>query len=72
MQMVNARQFSDSLLEQLDRAVAERFMDERHLAMWQVVARRRRAFESAQAWAAEARTFATQKALADGRPVSSN
>ena len=36
--LVNTRGFFDPLLEVLRRAVAEHFMDTRHLSMWQVVA----------------------------------
>src|SRR5215831_11719146 len=35
--LVNTRGFFDPLLTQLANAVAERFMDERHLRMWDVV-----------------------------------
>ena len=36
--LVNTRGFFDPLIELLARAVEERFMDQRHLLMWQVVA----------------------------------
>ena len=45
----------------LARAVDEHFMDERHAAMWQVVARPEEvpeALERAPAWTAEFRSFA--------------
>jgi uncharacterized protein (TIGR00730 family) len=59
--LVNTRGFFAPLLELLDHAVAERFMDRRHLDMWQVVAEPEEvpgALERAPAWAAEARSFA--------------
>ena len=34
--LVNTRGFYDPLLHLLDRCIEERFMDERHAAMWQV------------------------------------
>jgi len=59
--LVNTRAFFQPLIELLSHAVAERFMDERHLQMWQVVAHPEQvpqALESAPAWSAEARNFA--------------
>jgi len=59
--LVNTRAFFTPLIEQLERAVAERFMDQRHLLMWQVVATPEEvpaALASAPAWSADARTFA--------------
>jgi len=59
--LVNTRAFFEPLIELLSHAVAERFMDERHLQMWQVVERPEQApqaIESAPAWSAEARGFA--------------
>src|SRR5579864_3679561 len=59
--LVNTRDFFAPLLALLERAVEERFMDKRHLAMWQVVARPEdvpEALEHAPAWSAEARSFA--------------
>lgn len=59
--LVDTRGFFRPLIELLSRAVQERFMDERHLAMWQVVARPEevpQALETAVAWSAEARSFA--------------
>jgi uncharacterized protein (TIGR00730 family) len=35
--LVNTRRFFDPVLEALDAAVRERFMDDRHRRMWQVV-----------------------------------
>ena len=59
--LINSRGYYDPLIEQLSRAVAERFMDERHLSMWQVVAAPEDvpyALSQAPGWAAEARGFA--------------
>jgi uncharacterized protein (TIGR00730 family) len=59
--LVNTREFFDPLLNLLSRAVNEHFMDERHLQMWQVVARPEEvpeALDRAPAWTAEARSFA--------------
>jgi len=59
--LVNTRDFFDPLLEMLTRAVAERFMDPRHLAMWQVASTPEevpQALASAPAWSAAARSFA--------------
>jgi len=59
--VVNTRGYFDPLIELLDRAVSERFMDERHLAMWQVVGEPEEvpaAIESAPEWTAAARSFA--------------
>jgi uncharacterized protein (TIGR00730 family) len=59
--MVNTRGFFTPLLELLRRATDERFMDPRHLAMWQVVDTADevpQALASAPAWSAEARKFA--------------
>jgi predicted Rossmann-fold nucleotide-binding protein len=60
--LVNTRGYFQPLLELLSRAVAERFMDERHPLMWQVVARPEEvpdALERAPAWTAESRSFAS-------------
>ena len=60
--LVNTREFFDPLIEFLDHAVAERFMDERHLEMWQVVASPEDvpdALEHAPEWSSAAREFAT-------------
>lgn len=60
--LVNTRGFFSPLLEMLGRAVEERFMDPRHLQMWQVVDTPEEvpdALASAPAWSAEARSFAS-------------
>lgn len=59
--LVNTNGFFDPLLTTLERAVAERFMDARHLAMWQTVAEPEQvpaALASATPWDAESRRFA--------------
>jgi predicted Rossmann-fold nucleotide-binding protein len=59
--LVNTRGFFEPLLGLLEAAVAERFMDERHLAMWQVVKEPEQvpaALAEAPAWSEEARRFA--------------
>jgi uncharacterized protein (TIGR00730 family) len=59
--LVNTRGFFTPLLDVLTRAVEERFMDPRHLMMWQVVATAEEvpaALASAPAWTAQARSFA--------------
>jgi uncharacterized protein (TIGR00730 family) len=59
--LVNTNGFFDPLLALLGSAVAERFMDERHLAMWQVVREPEQVpgeLASAPAWDADARRFA--------------
>jgi uncharacterized protein (TIGR00730 family) len=59
--LVNTRGFFAPLLALLGSAVEERFMDRRHLDMWQVVEEPEEvpgALERAPAWAAEARSFA--------------
>lgn len=59
--LVNTRGFYNPLLQLLASAVEERFMDQRHLAMWQVVNEPEQvvqAFESAAPWSLEARSFA--------------
>jgi uncharacterized protein (TIGR00730 family) len=59
--LVNTRGFFAPLLALLESAVTERFMDRRHLDMWQVVAEPEEvpgALARAPAWAAEARSFA--------------
>lgn len=58
--LVNTREYFQPLLELLSRAVSERFMDERHPLMWQVVANPEEvpdALERAPAWTAEFRNF---------------
>jgi uncharacterized protein (TIGR00730 family) len=60
--LVNTRGFFQPLLDLLSRAVTERFMDQRHSHMWQVVAQPEEvpdALERAPAWTAESRSFAT-------------
>jgi uncharacterized protein (TIGR00730 family) len=59
--LVNTRRFFDPLLRLLSLAIEERFMDERHRQMWQVVREPEQvaeAFASASPWSAEARGFA--------------
>jgi uncharacterized protein (TIGR00730 family) len=59
--LVNTRRFFDPLLAQLAQAVEERFMDERHLQMWNVVSVPEEvpaALLRASEWTAEARKFA--------------
>lgn len=59
--VVNTRGYFDPLIELIGRAVDERFMDERHRGMWQVVTEPEavpEAIDSAPAWTAAARTFA--------------
>jgi len=59
--LVNTRRFFDPLLALLARAVEERFMDRRHLEMWQVVPEPEEvpgALARAPAWGPEARKFA--------------
>lgn len=59
--LINTRGFFDPLLELLARAIEERFMDERHARMWEVVAEPEevpQALNRALAWGAEARSFA--------------
>jgi uncharacterized protein (TIGR00730 family) len=59
--LVNTRGFFDPLLHLFGRAIEERFMDERHARMWEVVAQPEEvpeALERAPAWAEDARRFA--------------
>jgi len=59
--LVNTCRFFDGLIGLLEHAVAERFMDPRHLQMWQVVASPEevpQALENAPPWSAAAREFA--------------
>jgi uncharacterized protein (TIGR00730 family) len=59
--LVNTRGFFAPLLTLLGHAVDERFMDRRHLYMWQVVAQPEEvpaALAAAPAWGPEARSFA--------------
>jgi uncharacterized protein (TIGR00730 family) len=60
--LVNTRGFFNPLLELLENAVEERFMDQRHLLMWQVVTSPEEvpaALANAPAWSAAARAFAS-------------
>jgi uncharacterized protein (TIGR00730 family) len=60
--LVNTRGYFQPLLELLSRAVAERFMDERHPLMWQIVDQPEEvpdALERAPVWTAESRSFAS-------------
>ena len=59
--LVNTRGFFDPLFELLARAIEERFMDERHARMWEVVAQPEEvpeALNRAPIWDADARSFA--------------
>lgn len=59
--IVNTRAYFDPLIAMLRKAIDERFMDERHESMWQVVAEPEgvpAALESAPPWSAESRNFA--------------
>jgi len=59
--LVNTRGFFDPLLELLARAIDERFMDDRHARMWEVVAQPEEvpeALSRAPMWDADARSFA--------------
>jgi len=59
--LVNTRGFFDPLIELLSRAIAERFMDERHRAMWQLVAEPEQvpaALAAAAPWTSDAQGFA--------------
>jgi uncharacterized protein (TIGR00730 family) len=59
--LVNTRGFFDPLLELLSRAIEEKFMDQRHALMWEVVAQPDDVLEALQratVWGAEARSFA--------------
>ncbi|MGB7839470.1 MAG: TIGR00730 family Rossman fold protein [Terrimicrobiaceae bacterium] len=61
--LVNIRRFFDPLLQLLASAIEERFMDERHRVMWQVVSQPEQvadAFSTARPWSPEARNFAAQ------------
>jgi uncharacterized protein (TIGR00730 family) len=62
--MVNTRGFFDPLLELLERAVHERFMDARHLEMWRVAPNANTtldAIRSSARWTADARHYAALK-----------
>ena len=59
--LVNVNRFFDPCLELLSRCVDERFMDERHRAMWSAVSEPEEvaaALRSAPQWSAAAREFA--------------
>jgi len=59
--IVNVRGFYDPLRDLLERAIAERFMDERHRQMWTFVGGPEAvlaAIEDAPVWSSEARAFA--------------
>jgi uncharacterized protein (TIGR00730 family) len=59
--LVNTRDYFHPLVQLLERAIAERFMDPRHAAMWQVVATPEEiplALRDAPAWSEDARRFA--------------
>lgn len=61
--LVNVRHFYDPLVELLQRAIDERFMDPRHARMWHVVAEPGEvmgALRAAAPWPHDARTFATR------------
>lgn len=62
--LMNTRRFFDPLLAALDSAVEERFMDERHRRMWQVVggpAEVLPALTTAPPWDDDARSFAVPR-----------
>ena len=59
--LVNVNGFFDPCIELLNRCVDERFMDEKHRAMWSVAADPESVMEtlhSTPAWSKDARTFA--------------
>ena len=59
--LVNTRNFFAPLIQLLQHTVAERFMNEQHLAMWQVVNSPEEvpaALDAAPPWSANAREFA--------------
>jgi uncharacterized protein (TIGR00730 family) len=59
--LVNTRGFFDPLLRLFSHAIQERFMDERHAGMWEMVDEPEQvpaALSRARAWSAEARSFA--------------
>ncbi len=62
--LVNTRGFFAPLIHLLQQAVAERFMNAQHLAMWQIVASPEEvptALDAAPPWSAEARAFAAAR-----------
>jgi uncharacterized protein (TIGR00730 family) len=59
--MVNVNRFYDPCVRLLDNSIAERFMDQRHAAMWSVVDRPEdaiKALRDAPAWGPDALAFA--------------
>ncbi len=59
--ILNTRRFFDPLIELLEKSVAEKFMDERHLRMWTVVDEPDQVLQSiddTSAWDKNARSFA--------------
>jgi uncharacterized protein (TIGR00730 family) len=59
--MVNTRSYFDPLIELFNRSIQERFMDERHARMWEVVARPEdvpAALDRAARWGEDSRQFA--------------
>jgi uncharacterized protein (TIGR00730 family) len=59
--LLNTNDYFDALIALLEKAVAEHFLDERHLAMWQVVNEPEEipdALRSAPEWSEDAREFA--------------
>ncbi len=59
--LVNTRGYFDPVVELLSRAVSERFMDERHHAMWRVVAEPEQvpaAIAASPDWTSDAQRFA--------------
>ena len=72
--LVNVNRFYDPCLELLSRCVDERFMDERHRAMWTVVPGPEavvEALRTAPPWSREARSFAVagQTLAGNRKPV---
>jgi uncharacterized protein (TIGR00730 family) len=62
--LVNTLKFFDPLIRHLEHTVAERFMGERHLKMWQVVDEPEdvpEALEHSPEWTAAAREFAVER-----------
>ena len=60
--LVNTRDFFTPLVKLLEHAISERFMDQRHLQMWQLVATPAdvpAALANPHGWSTDAREFAT-------------
>jgi hypothetical protein len=60
--LVNTRDYFAPLVKFLEHAISERFMDQRHQEMWQLVAAPEdvpEALANARAWSSDAREFAT-------------